>query len=135
MTGPEHYREAERLLELAQYPQRYITGMAEPTTEVLDEIKDQMGASTVVFSDPVEVHDLTLAAAQVHATLALAAATVLPQVTAGNMPGGAEHEWTQVIGHPVLRCADCRSLATTGIEGEPCEDCGTPLRIVSRWEL
>ncbi|MEV5619462.1 MULTISPECIES: hypothetical protein [unclassified Streptomyces] len=44
MTGPEHYREAERLLALADY-----------------------------HDDPARC-----AAAQVHATLALAAATALP---------------------------------------------------------
>ena len=48
MTGPDHYREAERLLAEARYP---------------------------------EEHAGLLAEAQVHATLALTAATALPYVT------------------------------------------------------
>ena len=62
MTGPEHYREAERLLA----EEVFIT---------------PHGTVTRSFEE-------TVAAAQVHATLALAAATAL------NMPhphGGMEH--------------------------------------------
>ena len=51
MTGPEHYAEAERLLTLADRHTRGVTYAEEWT--------------------------LTLTAAQVHATLALAAATVV----------------------------------------------------------
>jgi hypothetical protein len=64
MTGPEHYAEAERLLALADRHARGVT-------------YDQEWA-------------LTLTAAQVHATLALAAATAVG--TAG--PDG--HAWADV---------------------------------------
>jgi hypothetical protein len=61
MTGPEHYREAERLLGVAEEPE-----------------------------------DIRLAEAQVHATLALAAATALPaaQRAAGEPDG--DRDWWQV---------------------------------------
>jgi hypothetical protein len=55
MNGPEHYREAERLLNVA------------------------MAGSRVTQADPVN-----LAAAQVHATLALAAATAASRTTWAN---------------------------------------------------
>jgi hypothetical protein len=64
MTGPEHYAEAERLLALADRHTRGVTYEQEWT--------------------------LTLTAAQVHATLALAAATAVG--TAG--PDG--HAWADV---------------------------------------
>ena len=64
MTGPEHYAEAERLLALADRHTRGVTYDQEWT--------------------------LTLTAAQVHATLALAAATAVG--TAG--PDG--HAWADV---------------------------------------
>lgn len=76
MTGAEHYAEAERLLENAQYPQRVITGVTDPGPEGLENIHEAFGDQrTVVFSDPVEIHDTVVATAQVHATLALVAAT------------------------------------------------------------
>ena len=62
MTGPEHYAEAERLL-----------------TDAFDEVR---------HGDPAEA--VVLAQAQVHATLALAAATAVG--TAG--PDG--HAWAEV---------------------------------------
>ena len=56
MTGPEHYREAERLLELAQENPTFGTGIAAAEQ------------------------------AKVHATLALAAATAAAIPTEGNEP-------------------------------------------------
>ncbi len=61
MTGPEHYAEAERLLALADRHTRGVTYAQEWT--------------------------LTLAAAQVHATLALAAATAV------GTAGPDRHAW------------------------------------------
>lgn len=58
MTGPEHYREAERLLDVAE--STYWEG---PDSRV-------------------EFAQASLAAAQVHAMLALAAATAAGQATA-----------------------------------------------------
>ncbi len=61
MTGPEHYAKAERLLTLADRPTRGVTYAQEWT--------------------------LTLTAAQVHATLALAAATAV------GTAGPDRHAW------------------------------------------
>jgi hypothetical protein len=74
MTGPEHYREAERLL-----------------TEAATE-----GAEGTYFVRPE-----SLAAAQVHATLALTAATAMQAAVDGSEPGmgSAEFsEWYQAAG-------------------------------------
>ena len=68
MTGPEHYREAERLTALA--------------TEGL----------------PAPQHAAVVAEAQVHATLALAAATAYPAVHAytGDEDGSVSRGWAGV---------------------------------------
>jgi hypothetical protein len=66
MTGPEHYREAERLL----------------TEQVF---RDRTGGTTT------RSFEETVAAAQVHATLALAAATAIN-------PGARGAEWREVAG-------------------------------------
>ncbi|MDT0442348.1 hypothetical protein [Streptomyces johnsoniae] len=59
MTGPEHYREAERLLERSQDGDRGYG----PTT-----------------ADDIRIRSEMVALAQAHATLALAAATALTPV-------------------------------------------------------
>ena len=64
MTGPEHYREAERLLDLS------------------------------TADNPV-----TAAEAQVHATLALAAATAISSTC---MPGADWDAWQQAAGVPFV---------------------------------
>lgn len=68
MNGPEHYREAERLLTIAEAGQ------------------------------PAHLHASVVAEAQVHATLALAAATAAPQATAydGDEYGARPREWAGV---------------------------------------
>lgn len=86
MNGPEHYREAERLLNLASTAAVVRVDRA-ITREMAEEIKQQfeakIGHAPVVVTGVVDV-DLsgTLAAAQVHATLALAAATAAQHATA-----------------------------------------------------
>jgi hypothetical protein len=75
MTGPEHYAEAERLLTLADRHTKGVTYAQEWT--------------------------LTLNAAQVHATLALAAATAVGTV------GPDLHAWPP----PAMRCAKTRPVA------------------------
>ena len=77
MTGPEHYREAERLL-------------AEAGAE---------GAEGTYFVRPE-----SLAAAQVHATLAHAAATALSGTHSGAMPAADFEAW---------RCAAAEEKAAT----------------------
>jgi hypothetical protein len=69
MNGPEHYREAERLLDVA------------------------MQSPIVRDSDAVNI-----AAAQVHATLALAAATAYPAAKdyTGDEDGSLSRGWTSV---------------------------------------
>jgi hypothetical protein len=76
MTGPEHYREAERLLAESRTVLR-------PNDE-----------------GPCEA-DRTIAEAQVHATLALTAATAMQAAVDGSEPGmgSAEFsEWYQAAG-------------------------------------
>jgi hypothetical protein len=75
MTGPEHYREAERLLAEADVPPQQ---RAEPGWLTADEL---------------------VVAAQVHATLALAAATAAGQATAydGDEHGGRSRGWAGVV--------------------------------------
>ncbi|MFD8866070.1 hypothetical protein ACFV1F_17125 [Streptomyces sp. NPDC059590] len=76
MTGPEHYREAERLL-------------AESRTELRPNDEGHCEA------------DRTIAEAQAHAMLALAAATAMQAAVDGSEPGmgSAEfHEWYQAAG-------------------------------------
>lgn len=67
MNGPEHYKESERLLDLM---------MAHPSVRTVDPVN--------------------LAAAQVHATLALAAATV--DAAASRGPGDVSHDWLMIMG-------------------------------------
>ena len=65
MTGPEHYREAEKLLRSCQ----------------IDRATDREAATYPAVEDGVNTIGNALAAAQVHATLALAAATALTGYT------------------------------------------------------
>jgi hypothetical protein len=73
VTGPEHYREAERLLEQAEVDAR-------------DPMRKYQEDANVI------------AAAQVHATLALAAATAAEQATAydGDELGQRSRGWAGV---------------------------------------
>lgn len=74
MNGPQHYAEAERLAGSITHP--------DAGKMTLDE------------------HKISLAAAQVHATLALAAAMAEPIVqawTGGEGSGPVQRAWTQVI--------------------------------------
>lgn len=76
MTGPEHYREAERLLGMAH---RFTYGDG---------------------ADPVAGAALA-AEAQAHATLALTAATAMQAAVDGSEPGmgsGEFQEWYQTAG-------------------------------------
>ena len=72
MTGPEHYREAERLAKLAS---------------------DYEGL-------PGSHHIQVGQVAQVHAALALAAATALVMGDNGNTPLRAYDAWAEVAGEP-----------------------------------
>lgn len=63
MTGPEHYEEAEALLKKAE---QIALG------DVFEWLPDK---------ERVRFHDSAVAAAQAHATLALAAAAALPAAT------------------------------------------------------
>jgi len=76
MNGPDHYREAERTLALA----RLATAQQANATE------------------PSEVVTMMLAAAQVHATLALAAATALNAPLHDNTSTPDELAWHEVSG-------------------------------------
>lgn len=78
MTGPEHYRQAERTLFLAD-----------------DLARPQSREAETVFN---AARSALLAEAQVHATLALAAATAYPAVRdyIGDESGPSTREWASV---------------------------------------
>lgn len=79
MTGPEHYEQAERLLVSCQLV---------PPSDV-----EQYPA----LEDGVDSIAHALAAAQVHATLAAAAATIeAAYMAAENMSAG--HDWRKALG-------------------------------------
>lgn len=77
MTGPEHYNEAERLLAI------------DHSYEIQGGPPGRFGAA-----GPSEKE---IAAAQVHATLALAAATL--DAAYGEMSVAADEAWSEVITH------------------------------------
>lgn len=79
MTGPGHYSEAERLL-----------------VHTDRSVVDQFGAGA-------ECARQQLAAAQVHATLALAAATALVMGDNGATPVSTHLAWRKVAGETVQR--------------------------------
>ncbi|MFD8687981.1 hypothetical protein [Streptomyces sp. NPDC059651] len=80
MTGPEHYREAERMMSAASYTH---------------------GPGGDPVHPEAAAHHLALALAQVHATLALTAATAMQASVDGAEPGmgaGEFEEWYEVAG-------------------------------------
>ncbi|MFJ2630924.1 hypothetical protein ACIO6U_03030 [Streptomyces sp. NPDC087422] len=82
MTGPEHYTEAERLIAGRHFP-------ADPD-----------------LGDPASYHPATaddIAQAQVHAILALAAATALAASPAGHMPIADYNAWRATAHAPDVR--------------------------------
>lgn len=86
MTGPEHYREAERLADRAHH---FTYGDG---------------------GDPV-VGAALAAEAQVHATLALTAATAMQAAVDGSEPGMAPQEfeaWYQAAGVKATKGGDAR---------------------------
>lgn len=87
MSGPEHYREAERLLE------RH--------TKALDQVKQMVTASSSspeVAAAAVAVANSLVTCAQVHATLALAAATAYDAARdyTGDEDGSLSRGWAGV---------------------------------------
>jgi hypothetical protein len=87
VTGPEHFRAAERLAE--NYKQALAAVEAMPVDTTLQYEERHFAASRA---------DALLAKAQVHATLALAAATAASQATAydGDEHGGRSRGWAGV---------------------------------------
>lgn len=82
MNGPDHYRAAEVLLDTSRQmaltnAQRFGAGNADDVTAV-----------------GIQMWRATLAAAQVHATLALAAATAIPLTGIG---GNTVREWSEAL--------------------------------------
>lgn len=82
MNGPEHYREAERLIAHAR---ACTEGVAPEDCDTHGEFQELMEAAR-------QDAQMDIAAAQVHATLALAAATALPQTS--EMSTTDANEWT-----------------------------------------
>jgi hypothetical protein len=85
MTGPEHYREAERLTEQASTWANADTGWK----------------AHLSSEERIAYRMADLAEAQVHATLALAAATALNDHSAdeGGMPLADYDEWVKTASH------------------------------------
>ena len=86
MNGPDHYREAERLLDIVEkigpvlsFP---ATALQRDVNQIASDFERIIDRAPTVLTGGVDAHvgDL-IAAAQVHATLALAAATAAEQAT------------------------------------------------------
>jgi hypothetical protein len=83
VNGPEHYREAERLLERVENPPTIVSLDAkhiseDMATQIKAKVAEAFDGAVFVKSSDIHVApnaSATLAAAQVHATLAHAAAT------------------------------------------------------------
>jgi hypothetical protein len=84
MTGPEHYKAAEELIEAAR-------GLGANAAEVARGYMEK----GIVF-DPVKAMQGALSEAQVHATLALAAATAQNIRQRNAMDAGLADDWVQV---------------------------------------
>jgi len=83
MTGPEHYREAEALAESAL------------------EWMGGWGESEMPAAERLARKNSDLAKAQVHATLALAAATALANYCGNRMTEGDSRRWFEIASaHP-----------------------------------
>ncbi|MEO3856108.1 hypothetical protein [Acrocarpospora sp. B8E8] len=93
MTGPEHYREAESLLDLANH----IADAANPQDEGEPERTN------------AAIHVL-MATAQVHATLALAAATALCHPGDDQTRPEDGNAWVDVAGVPFFTWADSADI-------------------------
>jgi hypothetical protein len=74
MTGPQHYTEAEKLIVAAN---------------------KRMDSGT--FLQVPRIRTQLLAEAQVHATLALTAATVQPHLAAGDLAEHQDTAWRQAV--------------------------------------
>lgn len=88
MTGPEHYKEAERLLGAAEKISTYLAGLADDRGRVTTAQQKQeidAGEQAIIT---------TAGRAQAHATLALAAAVAIQ-----NQPTAADrHAWADAAG-------------------------------------
>lgn len=93
LTGPEHYRAAEKLLSRASFER----SVSDPAPSL----------------DP-QVTALLVARAQVHATLAAAAATA--ELLADRYVGDGEHinDWRSAVGRPTGRPSADESRAEAG---------------------
>lgn len=90
MNGPEHYRRAEALLDSCQLPGR-------PDIDDLGRVVESYPSTEIPDTEPENTIGNALLAAQVHATLALAAATAVPTVVRylGDEYSGSE--WTGIL--------------------------------------
>ena len=107
MTGPEHYREAERLAEQADV--------------VMNADYGWMGGLS--SEERLQRRMAYLADAQVHATLALAAATALVDYHSNDMTEGDQRAWYDAASaqpeHHRRRQEAARAEAAEFANGEP----------------
>lgn len=85
MNGPEHYSEAERLLDHAK---TCMEGVAPEDCDTYEDYADLLNAARVDAQ-------MDIAAAQVHATLALAAVSAL--ASSGEMAPADANRWTIAV--------------------------------------
>jgi hypothetical protein len=99
MTGPEHYREAERLLEHANSTYLDSSDDPAPRAEYATEAEyfEALQISNDLHEQAMRTAAWTTAQAQVHATLALAAATALNDAEDG-MPVSEFQAWRGTAG-------------------------------------
>lgn len=89
MTGPEHYTAAEQLLAVA-------LGAGHQLVEVLEGAKKSV-ETLALLTEPFAALAVMVAQAQVHATLAVAAATIEPAMTRWD-DVDAGRAWAEVAG-------------------------------------
>lgn len=102
MTGPEHYREAERLLAHATDTFLDSSDDPAPRAEYATEAEyvEALQISHDLHAEAMRTAAWTTAQAQVHATLALAAATALVDETPRSDSHSEYRAWSNVAGNP-----------------------------------
>lgn len=116
MNGPEHYREAERLLQRGLEMSQ--SDMASSDATGLDIAPERIAEA-----------DLAIRGAQVHATLAVAAATAMQAAVDGSEPGMADWEfraWYAAAGVRPVQPATDREAADDEAALDAAAEAGEP---------
>ncbi|WP_420169041.1 hypothetical protein [Streptomyces violaceoruber] len=99
MTGPEHYREAERLIAHAESIYLDSSDDPAPRGEYASEAAyvEALQTSNDLHREAMRTVAWTTSQAQVHATLALAAATAMNDAQEG-LPVSEWNDWRATVG-------------------------------------